>query len=77
MVCQHSKVSDSNISSSNGPLASHFSYVYCNKDRSNEWALREQSQKAVREMEPYLRGHLSKLTRGSVCGQFLDTLIEP
>jgi cytochrome P450 len=41
-------------------------YIYCNKDRSNEWVLREQSQKTVQDVEPFLRGHLARLTRGSV-----------
>jgi len=41
-------------------------YVYCNTDKSNEWFLREQSQHAIRHMEPYLKGHLGRLTRGSV-----------
>ncbi|KAI0302469.1 heme peroxidase [Russula brevipes] len=41
-------------------------YVYCNTDKSNEWFLREQSQHAIRHMEPYLNGHLARLTRGSV-----------
>ncbi|KAI9450785.1 heme peroxidase [Lactarius psammicola] len=39
-------------------------YVYCNTDPSNDWALREQSQVATREMIRYLKGHLVKLTRG-------------
>jgi len=43
------------------------SYVYCNKDPSNDWALREHSQVATREMMRYLKGHLVKLTRGLVC----------
>lgn len=50
-------------------LLSHFlsSYVYCNTDPSNDWALREQSQVATRKMIKYLKGHLEKLTRGLVC----------
>jgi len=41
-------------------------YVYCNSDPSNDWFLRERSQAAFREIEPFLRGHLVRLTRGSM-----------
>ncbi|KAH9175686.1 heme peroxidase [Lactarius sanguifluus] len=49
-----------------GWFANIGNYVYHNTDPSNDWALREQSQEATREMIRYLKGHLVKLTRGLV-----------
>ncbi|KAF8272643.1 heme peroxidase, partial [Lactarius quietus] len=49
---------------SNEIVSTFSSYVYCNTDPSNDWALREQSQVATRKMIGYLRGHLVKLIRG-------------
>ncbi|KAI9454114.1 heme peroxidase [Russula earlei] len=47
-------------------LATITNYVYCNTDRSNEWFLREQSRNAIHKIEPFLKGHLARLTRRSV-----------
>jgi len=41
-------------------------YVYCNSDPSNDWFLREQSQQIIRRIEPFLKGHLVRLARGSM-----------
>lgn len=64
------------LSISNSLSVSLFSYVYCNKDRSNEWVLREKSQKAVHDVEKFLRGHLARLTRGLVRCQSFNTSSE-
>jgi len=56
-------------------LATVANYVYINTDRSLDWFLRERSQHAFHRIEPYLKGHFARLTRGSVNIEGLPDLV--